>query len=106
MPPTVHRECDEGSGPTRSPWTRAAALTSSRTVPGRTVTVRASGSSAVIPWRCRATSTSSPGPSALPAMLVPAPRIVIGTPAADASPTTVASSSIVAGATTAAGTTR
>ena len=88
IPPTVHRECVDGSGPTRSPWRAAAALTASRIVPGRTVTVRASTSSAVIPWRCRAASTTIPGPIALPAMLVPLPRIVSGTPAVEARWTT------------------
>ncbi len=43
---------------------------------------------------------------ALPAMLVPAPRIVSGTPASAASATVAASSSTVAGAATAAGRTR
>jgi hypothetical protein len=73
---------------------------------GRTVTVRASGSSAVIPWRCREASTTMPAPMAFPAMLVPVPRIVSGTPASAARWTTAASSSTVAGATTANGNTR
>ena len=106
IPPTVHRLCVDGSGPTRRPWAAAARLTSSRTVPGSTVAVRASGSSARIPARCRERSTTSPGPIALPAMLVPAPRIVSGTPASAASATTAARSSRSRGATTAAGSTR
>ena len=51
-------------------------------------------------------STISPRPIALPAMLVPAPRIVSGTPASAAIATTAARSSESRGATTAAGTTR
>ena len=106
IPPTVQRLCVDGSGPTRSPWTAAARLRSSRTVPGSTVAVRASGSSARTPARCRERSTTSPDPIALPAMLVPAPRIVSGTPASAASATTSARSSRSRGATTAAGSTR
>ena len=62
MPPTVQRLCVEGSGPTRSPWAAAARLTSSRTAPGRTVAVSASGSRSRIPPRCREVSTTQPGP--------------------------------------------
>ena len=49
---------------------------------------------------------TTPGPIALPAMLVPVPRIVTGTRASAASATVAASSSVSRGATTAAGTTR
>ncbi len=106
IPPTVHRSCVDGSGPTRRPWRAAATFTSSSTVPGRTVAVIPTGSKSRIPAMWRETSRTRPVPIALPAMLVPAPRIVTGTPDSAAIARAAAMSSASTGATTAVGRTR
>src|SRR6266545_4640740 len=81
MPPSVQRLWVDGSGPKSRPWAAAARRRSSRTTPGSTVATRASGSSRTIRSRCREQSTTTPGPTAWPPMLVPPPRKVSGTPA-------------------------
>src|ERR671916_464056 len=82
MPPTVQRLCVLGSGPNRSPAGRAAACSDDWTTPGSTVAVRASASIACTRARYRLVSMTTPGPTALPAMDVPAP-LTSGTLAGD-----------------------
>ena len=73
IPPIVQRVCVDGSGPNLSPCAAAAPCSAAWTTPGSTTAVRASGSIATIRLRCRTVSTTIPGPTALPAMEVPAP---------------------------------
>ena len=106
MPPTVHRDDVDGSGPSRSPNGRPAVCSCSCTTPGSMTAVRDSSSMEWIRLRCRATSITNPGPTALPAHEVPAPRAVIGIPTLSAARTTAISSSEVRGRATATGSTR
>ena len=57
-------------------------------------------------FRYREVSITSPGPTALPAQEVPAPRPVIGNPTARPARTSSISSSVVRGVATTSGTTR
>src|SRR5215211_1770263 len=106
MPPRVQRLWVEGSGPKRSPCGRAAAWRSSSTTPGWTVAVAASGSRASTRRRCRDRSMTTPGPTALPAIEVPAPLAVSGTPSPRQVSTTATTSSRSRGKTTSSGATR
>ena len=106
MPPIVHRLWVDGSGPKRRPWTAAARCTSSRTAPGSTTAVAASASMERMPRRCREKSTTIPGPTAFPAIEVPAPRAVTGIPAVRLTSTIACSSSAWRGKTTTSGSTR
>ncbi len=100
------RACVDGSGPNRSPCAAAAAVMSSSTVPGSTVAVRADASIASTRFRCREKSTTMPGPTALPAVDVPAPLLVSGTPCVRATASAASTSSLWRGKTTTCGTTR
>ena len=106
MPPMVQRFEVDGSGPKRSPNGLAAACSADWTTPGSTVAVRSCGSMSMMRRRCRFMSMTRPGPTALPAQLVPAPRPVIGMPASMAAATTCSSSSVLRGLATARGTMR
>jgi hypothetical protein len=106
IPPIVHRLWVEGSGPKRSPYGAAARCKDACTTPGSTTAVRASASMATTRVRCREVSTTMPRPMALPAIEVPAPRIVRGVPEVRATSSTAESSSPCRGRTTTAGTTR
>ncbi len=106
MPPTVHRVCVEGSGPKRSPCGTAARCSVAWTTPGSTSAVPASTSMPRTRLRCLRVSTTNPGPTALPAIDVPAPRMVSGVPVARAVSTVATSSSRWRGRTTASGGTR
>ena len=106
MPPTVQRVWLDGSGPYRRPCGAAARCSDAWTTPGSTTAVRASGSIAWMRLRCLAKSTTTPAPTELPAMDVPAPRAVIGTPVVAQASTTASTSSTCLGRTTTCGTTR
>ncbi len=106
IPPMVQRVCVEGSGPKRRPWAVAALWRVACTVPGSTVAVPASGSRDSTRLRWREVSTTMPVPTALPAIDVPAPRMVSGVPLSRATATVAASSSTERGRTTTCGTTR
>ena len=86
-----------GRGRTAGPRAAASFCRPACTTPGCTSAVRASRSSSSTWLRCRLVSTTIPAPTALPAMEVPAPRIVSGTP--DSRPTSraAATSSVSAG---------
>ena len=105
-PPMLARECVEGSGPKRSPCPAAAAVMASRIAPGSTTAVRASGSTDRTRFRCREKSSTTPDPTEFPAMEVPPPRLVTGTPALRATSSAAAASSACLGKTTTLGTTR
>ena len=105
-PPMLARACVDGSGPNRSPCPAAAAVMSSRIAPGSTTAVRASASTDRTRFRCREKSSTMPGPTALPAMEVPPPRQVTGTPNRVATWSAAAASSTCAGKATTLGTTR
>ena len=100
------RACVEGSGPNRSPYPAAAAVMSSRIAPGSATAVRASGSTASTRLRWREKSSTMPGPTELPAMEVPPPRLVTGTLYCLATASAAAASSACRGKATTAGTTR
>ncbi len=51
LPPMVHRECDDGSGPKTSPDRPVARFSSSLMTPGSAVTSRRSGSMSPMPVR-------------------------------------------------------
>ena len=106
MPPSVARLCVEGSGPKRSPKGTAARCRSACTTPGSTVAVFASGSMSMTRLRWRLTSRTTPGPTALPAKEVPAPRIVNGIPRVRQTSSVARISSTCCGRTTASGGTR
>jgi hypothetical protein len=79
---------------------------SSRIAPGSTTAVRACGSTASTRFRCLEKSSTRPVPTALPAMEVPAPRQVTGTPSCRATASAAAASSTCRGKATTVGTTR
>src|SRR3954451_20307808 len=106
IPPIVQRLCVLGSGPKRSPCGRAAACSAACTTPGSTTAVRASGSIDRTRDRCRLVSTTTPVPTALPAIEVPAPRAVSGTPSSRQTASAATISSGCRGRTTARGRTR
>ena len=105
-PPMLARACDDGSGPNRSPCLAAAAVMSSRIAPGSTTAVRASGSTVSTRFRYREKSSTMPDPTELPAVEVPPPRLVTGTPVRRATSSAAAASSTCLGKTTTLGTTR
>jgi hypothetical protein len=80
IPPIVQRLCVDGSGPNRRPCGRAWFWRVPSTTPGSTVAVRASASIWLTVVKCFEKSAITPGPIALPAIDVPAPRAVNGTP--------------------------
>ena len=96
----------EGSGPNRRPCGAAARCSWACTTPGSTVAVRASGSIARTRLRCLLNSSTTPVPTALPAIEVPAPREVSGTPRVRQTSSVAATSSTSRGRTTAVGVTR
>ena len=104
IPPIVQRLWVDGSGPKRKPCGAAAACNADCTTPGSTRAVCASGSISRILFRCRDVSKINPGPTALPAQDVPAPRVVTGMPTVRAASRTAAVSSTVRGWATACGT--
>ena len=106
IPPMLARECVDGSGPNRSPCPAAAAVMSSSIAPGWTPAVCASGSTPSTRFRCREKSSTRPAPTALPAIEVPAPRLVTGTPSPLATASAAAASSASRGNATTAGSTR
>jgi hypothetical protein len=106
MPPTVQRLCVLGSGPNRRPYGLAAVCREAWTRPGSTTAVRVSPSISRTPLRYRLVSTTTPGPTALPAMEVPAPRAVRGTPRDRHTSRVATISSACRGRTTARGRTR
>ncbi len=106
MPPRVQRECVDGSGPKASPYPRAASRSRSRTRPGWTTAVRASGSRDTRAFMCRVRSSTTPVPVAWPAMEVPPPRGTTGTPAPAQIRRAAATSSASRGQTTPTGTRR
>ncbi len=105
-PPMVAREWVEGSGPNCSAYGAAAAVMSSRTVPGCTTAVRASGSTAMTRLRCLDRSSTRPVESALPAIEVPPPRVTMGTPLIRQTARAATISSALRGNATTSGTTR
>ena len=106
MPPSVARDWVDGSGPNRSPCGAAAAWRLARITPGSTRAVRASGSRSRIWPRCREVSRTIPAPTALPAMDVPAPRVVSGVPVRRDTSAAARMSSVSRGKATTWGTTR
>jgi len=105
-PPMVAREWVEGSGPNRSPYRAAAAVMSSRTVPGSTSAVCSCGSTEMTLFRCRDRSSTTPVESALPAIEVPPPRLTIGAFSSRQTPSAATISSALRGNATTSGTTR
>ena len=105
MPPIVQRVCVEGSGPYRRPYGAAGSCSAACTTPGSTRAVRATVSISST-RSSRRVSTTMPSPTALPAIDVPAPRMVTDDPAAAATSSTASSSSRCRGRATAAGSTR
>ena len=75
----VRPEPEARTAPTR-------ACRSDRMTPGSTTAVRLPGSTSTIRLRCRAKSMTMPVPMALPAIDVPPPRLVTGTPVCRLSP--------------------
>ena len=106
IPPSVARVHVEGSGPKRRPCGAPARCSVAITVPGCTRAVRATGSRSSTAPRWREVSSTMPGPTALPAIEVPAPRAVSGVPVARATSTTASTSSTCRGITTTWGGTR
>nr|WP_246292529.1 hypothetical protein [Lentzea indica] len=106
MPPIVQRLCDDGSGPKVSPCGATASRRSSSTTPGSTRAVRACGSTSRMRFMPRENSSTRPGPMALPAMLVPPPRAVTGTPSSRQARSAAETSSGERGKATARGATR
>ena len=96
----------DGSGPNRSPYGAAARVIASSTAPGSTTAVRCSGSTDSTRFRCREVSSTSPVDSALPAIEVPAPRAVSGTPSSRQTASAATISSADRGNATTCGTTR
>jgi hypothetical protein len=80
IPPIVQRLNVEGSGPNRNPCAATACCSTTCTVPGSTVAVRASASIWSTRFMRRLKSSTKPVPTALPATEVPPPREVRGTP--------------------------
>ena len=74
--------------------------------PGSTRAVLACGSMSSTRFRCREVSSTIPGPTALPAIDVPAPRVVSGVPVRRDTSAAASMSSVSRGKTTTAGTTR
>ncbi len=105
MPPRVARLAVAVSGPKHRPCSRAAASRSAWTTPGCTRASRASASIDTI-WSSLETSSTTPAPMACPARLVPAPRMVSGTPSVRQASSVAAMSSSAAAITTACGTIR
>jgi len=103
MPPIVQRVCVEGSGPNLSPSGVALACSRAWTTPGSTTAVRLSASTDLIRLRYLLVSSTMPGPIAFPAIEVPAPRIVRGTPYSRPIASVAAISSVDRGRTTTRG---
>ncbi len=78
MPPSVHCADVLTSTGNHSPWGFSQALSASRTMPGSTVTVRASSSNATTPASRLLWSTTSARPTVWPHCELPAPRGSIG----------------------------
>ncbi|CAM5581591.1 hypothetical protein SALBM311S_10734 [Streptomyces alboniger] len=106
IPPSVQRLCVDGSGPKRRPCGAAASWRRSRTRPGCTTAVPASGSRDTRRFMCRVKSSTTPVPVACPAIDVPPPRGTTGTPWSRHTARTAATSSASRGATTPSGTRR
>ncbi len=106
MPPTVQRFEVDGSGPYRQPCGLTSFCSMACTTPGSMTAVPASMSTESTLFRYREVSITSPGPTALPAQEVPAPRPVIGNSTARPARTSSISSSVVRGVATTSGTTR
>ena len=106
MPPTVQRVWVDGSGPNLRPYGAAARCKVACTTPGCTTAVAVSGSTDSTWSRWRRVSTTMPGPMALPAIDVPAPRMVTGVPLSRATASTAAISSGCLGLATTRGETR
>lgn len=103
MPPMVARLEEDTSGAKRRLWGLRAAFSSSRTTPGWTRAVRASGSMARMRFRYFDVSITTPAPMACPAWEVPPPRGVSGTSWRDATFTVLTTSSTERGMTTPSG---
>ena len=103
IPPIVQRVCVDGSGPKRRPWARASRWSAACTTPGCTRAVRGSASIATTWLSQRLVSTTMPGPTALPAIEVPAPRMVSGVPVSRAVASVASTSSASCGRTTTCG---
>ena len=106
MPPMVAWAEVETSTGKNSPWGARMALRRSSTMPGCTVTRRASLSNATTPARCLEVSMTSATPTVWPHWDVPAPRASTGTPASAAMPMARRTSSSVFGTTTPTGSIR
>ena len=103
IPPIVQRVCVDGSGPNRRPSGTACFCNAACTTPGCTCAVRASGSIDSTRLRCLLVSMTMPAPIALPAIEVPAPRMVSGVPVSRATATVAMTSSVSRGRTTTSG---
>ena len=80
MPPSVQWSCVAGLGPNIS-WCGASwALSSSSTMPGSTMQVRASASTETTPWQYFDQSMTTATLHVCPARLVPPPRDTTGAP--------------------------
>ena len=106
MPPSVQQPCVAGSGPNVRPWPSAAARSASRTTPGSTRAVRASGSISTMRARYFEQSSTTATLQHWPARLVPPPRGRIGASCARQTSTAATTSSTSRGTTTPMGTWR
>ena len=105
IPAIVAWSTVEVSGPNSRPNGAAAALSDAWITPGSTRARRRSGSMAMILSSLKQ-SMMSPGPTACPARLVPAPRTVSGRPCPAATAAAEKRSSTEPATSTASGTTR
>ncbi len=96
----------DGSGPNRRPWAAPARCSVDITVPGSTTAVPASGSIETTWFRWREKSSTTPGPTALPATDVPAPRAVTGMDSSRSTSRPRSTSRELRGKATTSGTTR
>ena len=100
MPPMVARLAGETSTGKKSPFGLSQAFSPSSTMPGSTVTRRASSSKRTTRSRCRLVSTTTASPTVCPHCEVPAPRARTGAPASRQTAIACSMSSVLRGATT------
>ena len=107
MPPSVQFICVAGSGPKRRPYgLRCSLFSTSSTIPGSTVQVRASASIAGTRWQYLVQSMTTAVLVHWPARLVPPPRDSSGAPCSRQTATAATAASTVRGSTTPMGTWR
>ncbi len=106
MPPSAQWLCVDGLGPNCNPCSDSCRLSSSRTIPGSTTQVRASGSTETSAWQYLVQSMITAVLVACPARLVPPPRDSTGALSRAQTSTARAPASTLRGTTTPSGTWR